>query len=257
VRGRFLLSIQIKIPEYDLPVRRVKPRYIDVDRLLPHEEIVTERLHTMKKFIEKTGVIDLPIIIASIPGTHKYLIVDGHHRWAALRDLGARKVPSIIVDYFSDSVKVFTWYLGVGRDYSEVLRRMKNSGLEISKCFFRPEVIGDRMIEKIGDKAFIIISNRGVCLEVHGFIEGQRTVFKLLDRLNAEGFIDLVWYGLLRDALRGLKSGEVDLLFLRRPLRKEEIIRVVMKGEVLPPKTTRHILPYIPAKINIPLESLL
>ena len=247
------MSIQIKIPKYNLPVKRIKPVYVSINNLLPHEEIFTERLRAMRNLIKEKEVVDMPIIIAPISRSGKYLIVDGHHRWAALKDLGVKKVPSIIVDYFNHSIKVFTWYPGIERDYVKALKEIKGLEVGISSCSFTPEEINDSVLN---DKAFIILTRGGECFEIHGFIKGQKTVLKLIDKLNAAGFIDLVWYGLFNDALNGLESGEVDLLFLRRALSKDEIVKIVRDGKVLPPKTTRHVLPYIPAKINIPLEKL-
>ena len=247
------MSIQIKIPKYDLPVREITPKYISIDDLLPHEEIVTERLLSMKNLIEETKVVDMPIIIALIPESSKYLIVDGHHRWAALKELGAKKVPSIIINYFSKSVKVFTWYPGVSKDYVRALREIEGLSIDLSGCSLKPEEINDAVLD---NKAFILLTKDGGCYEIYGFIDGQKAVLKLIDRLNVEGIIDVVWYGLLEDALKDLGSGEVDLLFLRRALTKEEIMKIVKDGKVLPPKTTRHVLPYIPAKINVPLKEL-
>lgn len=248
------MSIQIKIPKYNLPVKKVLPEYICIEDLLPHEEIVTERLYSMKNLIRESKVVDMPIIVAPIPGLDKYLIVDGHHRWAALKELGAKKVPSIIIDYFSESVKVFTWYPGISKDYVRALREIQKLNVSLSGCFLEPEEIDDSVLD---NKAFVLLTKEGGCYEIYGFIEGQKVVLKLIDRLNVEGIIDLIWYGLLKDALKGLRDEEVDLLFLRRALTKEEIMKIVKEGKVLPPKTTRHVLPYIPARINVPLKELL
>ena len=37
------------------------------------------------------------------------VILDGHHRFAALKDLGCRRVPVYLVDYEDDGVTLTTW----------------------------------------------------------------------------------------------------------------------------------------------------
>jgi hypothetical protein len=38
-----------------------------------------------------------------------YIILDGHHRYQALLDLGCKRIPVYLVDYFQDAIRVETW----------------------------------------------------------------------------------------------------------------------------------------------------
>ncbi len=247
------LRVKIKVPKYNIPEKKVAPVMLPIDSLLPHEEIVTERLNDLVKYLKSIDAVDIPIIVAPTSLEGRYLIVDGHHRWAALKELGARKVPSIIIDYFDPSVKVYTWYPGVSDHGGVFMESLQNLDLRIVECPAQVNLI-QRLVE--GDVAFIILDAEGKCLKVGGDIEEQRKITSLLDKLNREGHILLIWYGLVEDGLADLGSGEINYLLLRRAVSKMEVMRTAEAGKVFPPKTTRHVLPYMPAKVYTPLETL-
>ncbi len=247
------MSLKIRLPKYDLPVKRITPILLNVNDLLPHEEIVSERLNSVMQSIMKMQAVDMPIIASPIPGTKKYLIVDGHHRWAALKRLGASKIPAIIIDYFDPSVKVYTWYPATDRPPIFIANIAKSVHLRALQCSHDPGKLKPRDLD---GRAFIVLGNDS-CFEVPGGIDEQKAILKELDRLNLKGLISLAWYGLLEDALQDLEKSEVLSVLVRRPLSKKEIMSIVKNGGVLPPKTTRHVLPYIPAKTYTPLRILL
>ncbi|MFH0961307.1 MAG: ParB N-terminal domain-containing protein, partial [archaeon] len=61
----------------------------------PHEMIRKGRLEEIRRKIKRSGIFREPIIV----DRKDYIIIDGHHRTEALKKLGARKVPAILVDY--------------------------------------------------------------------------------------------------------------------------------------------------------------
>ena len=46
-----------------------------------------------------------PILVAE----DSLVILDGHHRYFALKALGCTRVPAYVVDYASDSIRLTTW----------------------------------------------------------------------------------------------------------------------------------------------------
>lgn len=123
---------------------------VEIAQLKEHEAIIEEHLEEIKAWLLKEGVQIDPIIVA----TDYMIILDGHHRVRALKELGYSKVLAYLVDYHDEEIEVRSW------------------------------------------------------------------------------------------------QGE-DVRFT-----KEEVIQRALNGEKLPPKSTRHILPYRPSNINIPLEEL-
>ena len=74
--------------------------------------------------------------------------------------------------------------------------------------------------------------------------------------MSVEGEIELIYYGLKEDAREDMDKGEIDYVFIRKAPSKEEVMELVKRGEVYSPKTTRHVLPFIPDKIDVKLEDL-
>lgn len=71
--------------------------------------------------IKQEGYLKKPILVAA----DDLVILDGHHRYEALRELGCRRVPCYLIDYFSDLVQLDTWPGAIVQEVTkeDVLRR--------------------------------------------------------------------------------------------------------------------------------------
>ncbi len=83
---------------------RKRPRitFLDPEEVLPHERVETTRVGSLIQDILATGALLKPVIVDA----ETMLLVDGHHRLAALKALGARAVPAVMIDYLVDVEKV-------------------------------------------------------------------------------------------------------------------------------------------------------
>lgn len=248
-------KVIIKLPKTSIPYKYVEPVLIEVDKLVNHEELVDARLRELMDKIRSENAVDMPIVVTPIPGTDKYLIVDGHHRWAAVKALGYRKIPCIIIDYFSQDVKLKTWLPGIIGDVKPVLEEVARRGLGVAECRYSVDTSGDIDAKLLEESSFIVLG-RDLCRAISGGVEGQKIVSQVLNELNMKGLFTLVYYGELSEALEDLKSGWLHYLFIRKSLTKEDVMRYVRNGGVYAPKTTRHILPFYPAKTYTPLDAL-
>ena len=78
-------------------------KMIDIDLLNPHEKIIEKKKISLVKFIKS---YENYYIISSIVCCHEtLLVIDGHHRYFALKELGFKKVPVTLIDYKSDSIR--------------------------------------------------------------------------------------------------------------------------------------------------------
>tara|TARA_Y100000816_G_C26052640_1_gene552066 strand:+ start:54 stop:491 length:438 start_codon:yes stop_codon:yes gene_type:complete len=77
--------------------------YDDVNLLYPHERIIDKNKNVLKeKFINSHGIFFISsIIICNESG----LIIDGHHRYNALKELGLSKIPVTKINYKSKKIK--------------------------------------------------------------------------------------------------------------------------------------------------------
>jgi hypothetical protein len=82
---------------------RKRVTVLDIGLLKNHEEVNHKYLKDFTLKIRKDGCIKNPVVVEN----KHFIILDGHHRVAALKILKANKVPVILVTYQSKNVRVF------------------------------------------------------------------------------------------------------------------------------------------------------
>ena len=76
---------------------------IDINKLNQHEKIIEKKKSSLAKFIKS---YEGYYIISSIVCCHEsLLIIDGHHRYFALKVLAFKKAPVTMIDYKSDNIR--------------------------------------------------------------------------------------------------------------------------------------------------------
>lgn len=89
------------MPEYEL-------KLVDICLLKPHEMIMKSHLDELVEEIRKDGYIKDPIIIDK----NTMIILDGHHRFNALKIMKLKLCPVYMVDYKSNKIIVGCWRSG-------------------------------------------------------------------------------------------------------------------------------------------------
>jgi ParB-like chromosome segregation protein Spo0J len=75
---------------------------VELNRLKPHEEVDSVHLKELTEEIKSDKILKFAIA-AENDGD---IILDGHHRVAALKELGCTKIPVVFVDYRSSDIEV-------------------------------------------------------------------------------------------------------------------------------------------------------
>jgi ParB-like chromosome segregation protein Spo0J len=81
---------------------------VPIEWLKAHEQHVEQRVAELVHHFQHRGAIDYAIVADERTGT----VIDGHHRLAALRRLGAKKAPVYLIDYADPQISVHTWREG-------------------------------------------------------------------------------------------------------------------------------------------------
>jgi hypothetical protein len=82
-----------------------KLEVVNINTLKCHEEVIYERKDTLMTYLESL-MPDL-ILPSLIVCDRTNTIIDGHHRFHAIKNLGIEKVPVTFIDYKSSSVKAY------------------------------------------------------------------------------------------------------------------------------------------------------
>lgn len=81
---------------------------IDINSLKQHEMVIECHLERILAEIKSDDCIKDPIIADK----NTMVILDGHHRYNALKRIGAKYCPVCLVDYKSSKIKVGCWRKG-------------------------------------------------------------------------------------------------------------------------------------------------
>ena len=75
---------------------------VDVNLLIPHEKVLLDKKDILKNNLKYKN--DNIIISTIIMCNESNLIIDGHHRFTALKELGYKKIPVTLINYFSNKI---------------------------------------------------------------------------------------------------------------------------------------------------------
>lgn len=203
---------------------------IDIDLLHPHEQIDPIRLQEIKKQLIKDGTQREPIIIDE----DHLIVLDGHHRIRALKDLGYSKVVAFKINYNDNNLILKTWHPAIRGSKKELqttlhdhIASSENNQIQL-RC---PRLI-------LHDKEHNLKTNRKTIMNS---ILGR---FRIKYVRNEEKARELARH----DKFAGC------IIF--ESIEKQDVINAALSGSIFPPKTTQHIIPCKPEKCFIPLEKL-
>lgn len=196
---------------------------IPIKNLLVHEETKPQHVVEVARSIARLGRVIRPIIVEERTLT----IIDGHHRFKALRILGARYAPVVLARY-GDGVK----RIEPPKRVIRVRARSEEEALNLVAEHV------EHLAAKGASRLVLRTSNRALVLT------------RDLESLHRA-------LGVLENTVIG-KSGRVYAIrALLQPLEPANIVSAAMRREPFPPKTSIHVTPLKKLRNPIKLSKLI
>jgi len=190
---------------------------VRINELQPHEEARPKRVEEVAKSIARLGRVLKPVIVEE----RSLVIVDGHHRYHALRRLGARYVPVVLARY--------------GRDIEAVKPPTKTIMVPAPTPTEALEKLVERLEELLDPGPSTLTLRVGnTTARLTGSIESIYRALGVLEREQAQGY---------------------PVTAIPEPLTPNNIVSLALKGQTYPPKSTLHITRlkklYAPVKLSM------
>ena len=229
-------------------------KIIPISEILLHEGVVAEWTKKLGTTIDHDGIVKNPIIVTRFEG--HTIALDGMHRVTALRSLGCRDIVVYEVDYDDPSIGLYGWDAMVLSEFP-LLERLQQFAREEHLDLSRHRDFAAAVQHIREHTACFGILDRGgeVCEML--LPEGGRDLDTLIRCLkDFEAALDgwglrMVYIADDQAESTFRQHANAFCLFKRPFFTKEEVVRRTIDGKILPRKSTRHLFPLRPLRIDI------
>jgi hypothetical protein len=227
-------------------------RFIEVDRLVPHEKEDERRTAGLAARLRESGILRNPPIVT--PADDKrFVVLDGANRVSTARAAGYPHLVVQVVPYDDPEVRLSTWHHALGAAASDELQR----GLQTIRGL-------ERRREELSHARALLARREAIAFVVHAGGEvisllGGHDLHARNEMLNA--VVDLYrgrrpYSRVTRDSIEEAREGhpEIASLVVFPHFQPDEIVEVALGGARLPAGITRHVVAWRALRINISLD---
>jgi hypothetical protein len=213
--------------------------------LKPHEETVAADLKRLVDALIENPVLRHPIIADQRTGT----VLDGTHRLAAIKQLKCNFIPSALVDYDDPQITIERWFRQFSgsnlQNLENDLRRLKPKEVSRDEC----EVgLSNR-------RWYATVENPRSCLAFP--VRSQNPYEMSRDSHGIEMAARKQNLNVAYQDNKDTKPGDYESFIMSTiKIEKKEVLEIVKKGKLFPPKSTRHIVPSRPLGGGVPIDWL-
>jgi hypothetical protein len=248
---------------FDIPDLRILP----TQSLVLHEHADGKRVARLELRLQRDGFLKNPPIVAPIPGTGQYVVLDGANRVSALVSMGSPHVLAQVVDYNSDDVQLYTWYhLITGRTpttFLDEIRRVQGITIQEAPLELARSALAARMIlayvvvpdEQEGTRVYLIDGLPGT--DHHGTVTSTALLNGMVDTYKGDPQVTI--HRVSTDDLAELVEyyDNVSGLVVFPPYTPDDILKLATTGMVVPTGITRHIISPRALRVNMPISILM
>jgi len=237
----------------ELPEIKILP----TEKLLPHEDCDPRRVEKLSKRLLEEGLLKNPPVIAAIPESDSFVVLDGANRVTTFKTLGIPHIVAQLVSYSSPGVSLDTWFHVVsGMENNSFWDAIQNLiGIRTE----RNSLVEAREKIKAGVIETYFIDDSGVYAVI------PETELLQLDKVSLLNRIVDIYRG-KSDIFRASNDiweiqkpfyPEITSLVVFPRLEPINIMNAAMNKMKIPSGITRHIIPARAININIPIGILM
>jgi hypothetical protein len=219
---------------------------VELESLRVHEETMQEHAEELKRGLIGRGILSTPMLVDRASN----IVLDGMHRVRTLGELGCRFALVCLVDYSDHSIKLGRWCRTINKPFSrlDAERIVSCVGASLRLATGVNSSTSNDLLLAFGDGTFLVESPAKEIMQIY------RLSQKIEQALIDEGYV--VGHMGEDDATRFLATGDFSAILCPPVITKQQVIDAVQRGEVFPPKSTRHRIPARPIGVGLSLEML-
>ncbi|MEM3627123.1 MAG: pyridoxal-phosphate dependent enzyme [Candidatus Bathyarchaeia archaeon] len=268
----------------DAQLKTTETSFVKITDLKQHEEVDQSHLEKLKAEINLDSILKFAIVADK----NTNVILDGEHRFNALKELGCKRIPVIYVDYDSSNIEVRSWKNGANLTKKDVIEAGLSGKTLPPRTSMHMIRIGNTLlhistIEKRVDTPLEVLRSEVELINFKDIKPAMRSelneVLPLYTKFLDANTVDIpiivdketkvildgheVFQALnLLSAMRA-PAFNVNILKVKirslqsnlKPITTEDIIKAGLNGPKLPPKSFKVLDE--PVKVNVPLNELL
>lgn len=230
-------------------------RIVPLDEIVLHEQYDPLRVDRLVGLLRKEQVLNNPILVTQLPGTEKYVVLDGATRVSSLCELGCRDALAQVIDYNDPGIGIGRWHHLLRGIPAEIfladIEQIPGVRLELTTLADAERALALREISCVlifaDGRVHAVHAGSDLATQVAainqvvGLYRGKAEVFRLAarraDRLWIEG-----------------ESFNIALIF--PAFTPEEVLKMARNGARLPMGVTRHIVPGRALGLGVSLDLL-
>jgi len=218
---------------------------IDLDDLKPHEEVIESLVVELASEMRVQNEVRDPLIVDK----HALVILDGMHRYNALRRIGCQRAPACLVDYDDERIKVGAWFrfLTVSDPDSVAAEALEANHLGYQRkevSFNQTDLVNTAIVTH--DSAFELT-------DVTDKLSSSQSAVRIEKYMTERGFtVEYAPDNVVNQYIRS----NANIIIPVPIFSKTEIRETATLGRLLPHKVTRHVIPSRPLRLDVPLDFL-
>ena len=219
---------------------------IDLDDLKPHEEIIEQSVAELAYKIRTQNEVRDPLMVDK----QSLVILDGMHRYNALKRIGCRCAPVCLVEYDDPRIVVGAWFRFFNVNEPDSLAAEALEALDLkyerkANDADQTDLASTAVITKLSafqlTKAVDRLSKSQLAVRTEKYISGRGSKCEHAPE----------------NAVAEQLSSNANIVIPVPVFSKTEIKETAISGRLLPHKVTRHVIPSRPLGVNVPLDLLI